>query len=155
MKKKFGAVVFAAVLCLGLTGCDLKKEAVTAGDFTEVMEEKGFEIVDSTDQFPEGSVQEVVLALNGDYQVEFYVFDSNTQAESAYEQNRENFESYSDAKSNLSTSIGNYNYYEQTDLGSGGYYVVSQVDNTMFYAAAEKEYKDEIREIMDELGYGN
>ena len=50
-----------------------------------------------------------------------------------------------------SYSIGNYNLYSLTS--NGDYMYLCRVDNTLLYIDVEDEYKDEVKDIVEELGY--
>lgn len=159
MRKRAGVVLLMAVLCVTAAGCTAKKEAITSERFEEIMDENGYELLDVTSDFPEGTVERAILAqYSGEesYELQFLEFHSKDQAESLFEQHRDTFEAYSDAKSNVSVNIGNYHYYEQTDIGGDGYfYVLSQVDHTLLFGVVDKKCKDDVKDIMDKLGYGN
>lgn len=144
----------AAVLALVLfcSGCGSSKTPITVQEFTDKTEESGFVLVDAADQFEEGSVESVLLAVGENYQLEFYVLPSTDQASSAFSQNRETFESAAGSvSSHKSVSLGNYSYFYQTT--SENFYLVSVIDSTMIYCVAPKDYADEIKTLVKELGY--
>lgn len=149
-KQIFMMLVMTAGL-FGLTGC-VKKEAVTVKEFNQVMEDAGAEIVDATDQLSDRVVKEISLAVFDDYQIEFYVLTNEDTASAVFFENRAIFEeNKGSVSSEISKSIGNYNYYALTSGGSC--YLLARVDNTMLYVVADAGDKDEITEMFKTLGY--
>ncbi len=145
-------LLYALVIALFLTACG-SKTALTNNQFIEKMESAGYQTVDAANQFGEGEVEAVSLAIKeGKYQIEFYVLPSNDQAVSAFNGNKSDFEQMKgNGASSGELSGSNYNYYGlSTDEG---YYVVSRVDNTMIFINTSAQYKDEIKEILKEIGY--
>lgn len=145
-------LVYVLVIGLFLTACG-SKTALTNDQFIEKMEAAGYQIVDASNQFGEGDVEAVTLAMMDEkYQIEFYVLPSNDQTVGAFNNNKSSFEQMKGSGASTSeVNLGNYNYY---GLSTGeGYYVVSRIDNTMIFINASAEYKDEIKEVLKELGY--
>lgn len=151
MKKRILGVLLVVGMLLVLSGCS-KKEAITADGFQSVMEDSGYTITDVTGQFKGQPVDSVQLATKDDYQIEFFVVPTVDQAQNAYNQNKSTFENEEKSSSTKkSAEMKNFSYYTMT---SGGvYYVVSRVDNTFIYLHAPEKYKDQISEIISELGY--
>jgi hypothetical protein len=151
MKSKiFFVYVIAAALFL--TACG-SKTALTNEQFLARMEAAGYQTADATDQFGEGLVEAVSLAIKEDkYQIEFYVLPSEDRAIASFNTNRDDFEMMkSSGSSSGETNIGNHNYYGLTT--KEGYYVVSRIGNTMIYVESPVEYKDEIKAVLKDLGY--
>ena len=153
MKKvyKMFAVAMMIIMSIGLTACS-NRTPVSVSDFNEIMEEKGFEIVDATGQVAPESITAISIAVNEDYQIELYEMVSDATATAIFAENKNIFEEYAEGSSlTLSKSIMNYSYYSVTNAGT--YYALSKIGNTMIYVVADVEYKDEISEILKELGY--
>jgi hypothetical protein len=145
-------ILYVLAAALFLTACG-SKTALTNEQFIEKMESAGYLIADATNQFAEGNVETVTLAMkDGVYQIEFYVLPSDDRAVAAFNASKNDFEQMKGSGSSTGeVNIGNHNYY---GLSTGeGYYVVSRIDNTMIYINASAEYKDEIKDILKELGY--
>lgn len=116
------------------------------------MEEAGYEIFDALDQFPEGSVDSILIASSPDYQIEFYVVPTVEQAQATFKENKESFELEKGAVStDSSVSLSNYSVYKQTS--NGQYYVISRVENTFIYAVTPDENKKAVNDLLDTLGY--
>jgi len=153
MKKLACLCAVILILSITITACGFKdRTALTAEQFVAKMEAEGLEIVDAADQFEEGAVDAVYLAVGENYQIEFYVVPSVDQAVSAFNSNRADFEAAkSGASSHKSAEMKNYGYYFQTT--SENYSVISRTDNTFIYVVADAAYKDEISGLISELGY--
>ena len=152
MKKKI--VLFSVIFCLllVLTGCGNKK-AITPQEFTSIAQANNYNVSDATNQFSDYSqVREVKIARNNDYQIEFYVLNSESDAKSMYEYNKSLFEAYK--ISNYSESHVDLNNYSTYSLQSSGYYMfLSRIDNTLVYVKEPVEYKSNIDEFIKKLGY--
>lgn len=151
--KKILSLLLGAVMALSLVGCGgAKKEAISANYFESILTSNGFEMVDATEQFDEGLVESVTIAVNDEYQIEFYVLPSSDQAVAAFAENKANFASMkSGGAKEVTTSLGNYSYYALTT--SEAYYVTTRIDNTFIYATVAKEHKDTVTDIIKQLGY--
>jgi len=142
------------VILFTLTGCG-DKVALTPEEFKNKMEFKEFSIQDATSQMSDYDyIEQVYLAISKDssYQIEFYELSDNDYAMAFFNNNKEIFEdSKSSSTSETSVSIGNNNKYTLTTDGS--YKVVSRIDNTVIYVNVYKDYKETVKDILDELGY--
>mgnify|MGYP004662872861 CR=1 FL=1 len=153
-KKKFTIAVVISVLTLFiLTGCGNKK-AATVETFEQVSKEHGNEIVDITDQYQKyENIEKAIISKNTDnWNVEFYILNSNDSASSMFNLNKETFEEESEgASSQTSASFGNYETYTLT---TGDYYMhLCRIDNTFLYVKVKKENKDAVKKLVKDLGY--
>ena len=154
MKKKiFILGVICFVMIFALTGCGNKKVLSTA-DFKEKVENLGYTTKDvSVLLSTYRHVSEATVAKKSDsYQVEFYVLIDEENAKTMFNTNKAIFESY---KSNISkestATLGNYSSYTLT---SGGYYMyLCRVDNTLLYLRVKDTYKEDVKLLVEELGY--
>lgn len=150
--KKVATLLLLLTLVLATAACGGDpRTPLTANAFVSKMEDAGFLVVDAADQFEEGLVEAVHLAVGENFQIEFYVVPTVDQAKRAFEENKSDFEALSGGGVTKSVSAKNYSYYTKTT--SDAYYVVSRTDNTFIYVAAEAEYKKEISDIIENLGY--
>jgi len=154
-KKAIDLIVLLLVITLALTisACSMTKPktVLTAEEFKTKMESAGMTVEDATGQFDEETLELLLIAYNDDYQIEFYMMDTNANAEQAFAGNMQNFDSLSGTKSTTTLNGSNFNYFSMT-MGDR-YAVVSRVENTFIYIDEETENKDAIKAIMDELGY--
>ena len=151
MKKIRSLIVFVSAVFL-LTCC-MNKESISPSEFKSTMESLDYEVHDATNQFSNYDyVKQVYIALNDDYQIEFYELSDEEKAEGFYKTNKSIFEGEKESGySQFNSSMGNYSKYT---LKTGGKYkVVSRIDNTVIYLNIDEEYKDKVKGILEELGY--
>lgn len=131
------------------------KVAITADKFTETLELKGFEVVDSTSAFNtqyDPDVKKGCLARTTDYKIEFYELNNEADALYMYNGNKTKFESQKGGTSSYSTiSLDNYNVCSLTT--NGKYRYICRVNNTFMYVDVPQEYMNDVKTIMNELGY--
>lgn len=91
----------------------------------------------------------------GDFQLEFYEFDSAKSAKSAStsvtsnitEIKRQNFNNC------IETRVSKTNIFNMTLRADGKYYFITRIDNTILYAYGTEESASEILSIAEDLGY--
>jgi len=155
--KKIVHLMSVIIILAMLVGCQIGSKApISADEFTTKAETAGYIVQDGVDQFPEGAVDEYLLAIKGtdeiDYQIEFAVVPTVEQAKSAYQENYDKIESKKGLFStHISVSIGNFSSYKLTT--DEKYYVISRIENTFIYVDASAEYKDEIDDFLESIGY--
>lgn len=161
MKKKLLIVLFCFIvvcsICL-LTGCSTKKNSISSEEFKSKMEEKGYTLIEATDQFPTAEyLKKVYLACDVEnqsinYQIEFYEFSDDDNAVKFFNQNKAIFEeSKSSSSIETSTSIGNNAKYTLT--ANSKYKVLSRINNTVIFVDVDSKYKDTVNDVLKELGY--
>ncbi|HAL74520.1 MAG TPA: hypothetical protein DCM45_05430 [Clostridiales bacterium] len=154
MSRKLSVLIaLLLIMTFTLTACSLMKPktVLTPEDFQTKMEAAGLAVEDATDQFEEETLDLLLIAYNDDFQIEFYVMDTDAHAEQAFAGNVQNFEELSGVKSTTKTNGSNYNTFVMT-LGEQ-YAIVSRVDNTFIYIDEQTEDRDAIKELMKTLGY--
>ena len=148
-------IVVLLIFALLLTACGNSKKALTSIEFKNIMENENFSIIDAIDQFNGFTeMKEAYIALeeNKNYQIEFYVMDSDDNAVKLYEYNKESFEASKGSMSAYTNfDLKNTNRY--TLNTNGEFKLLSRIDNTMIYLDVNSEYKDEVMNILKKLGY--
>lgn len=153
MTKKLCAVILLAITSmLILTSCG-NKTARGARSFTDFMEGKGFEVTDVTSDIGDDeSFRTAVVAENENYVIEYYILADAATAEDMFYANQVMFNDlYPTKLMSKETSGSNYNYYHFT--GGEDFCLASRVDDTMIFCIADKSFKDEILNVVKELGY--
>lgn len=146
-------LIIAAVVVFFVV-IDKEKESVSAKQFYDEMEDEGYVMVDITAQYAAYGIDEAYLAVkpNQEYQIEFYELSSISKAESMFESNKEYFKDRAGSKRVTSSyGFGNYDIYSLTS--NGDFMYLCRIDNTLLYIDVEDTYKDEVKEIIDELDY--
>ena len=80
-------LIIAAVVTIG--GClivkflNIEKESLTVKEFISIMEHNDFEVEEVTNQFDDADIEieEAYVAVGEDYQIEFYTFEDDENAE--------------------------------------------------------------------------
>lgn len=146
------AAVIAAGVFLVVKFVNVEKEALTAKEFISIMEDEDFLVGEVTDQFEDADieVEEAYVAVGDDYQIEFYTFEDEENAEMFFKVNKAKFDEDS-ASSKVSLNGKNFTSFSIT--ADGEYRFVERVDETVIYLDVDEEYKDEVKEIIEKLGY--
>lgn len=99
-------------------------------------------------------ITQVYLAIDDSYkyQIEFYELSDADYASSFYNNNKSIFEE-SKSSSAVETSVSSGNNSKYTLVTNGKYKVVSRIDNTVIYVNVDDEYKAEVKDLLEELGY--
>ena len=154
MKKKH---IIMSIICLVavlfLVGC-FTKQSITVDEFKSNMEGNGLTLNNIKEEY--GVYEEVVDAntaiLDDKYQVEFYTFTDEVSSQGFYETRINEFVPIeSTYKEKYNETGSNYNIYSLTT--EDVYVYISRVDKTLLYINVNKEYKDEIKDLIEKLGY--
>lgn len=146
-------LVIAAVVVFFVV-IDKEKEYMSAKEFYDEMEDEGYVMVDITAQYAAYGIDEAYLAVkpNQEYQIEFYELSSVSKAESMFESNKDYFKERAGSKRVTSSyGFGNYDIYSLTS--NGDFMYLCRIDNTLLYIDVDDSYKNEVKEIIDELDY--
>lgn len=155
MKKKILIICGIVILTFIFTACG-NKTAIDVNTFISTMESQDFYIKDVTDQYAGYEVfTSATLAINptSEYQIEFYTFVNDDMAKDSFNVTKKNqIEPYEEgSSSNVSVNTDKYSKYALT--ANGQYMFISRIDNTMVYVKAPDSYKDEVKKLIDKLGY--
>jgi len=128
---------------------------LSANEFTIIMEEKGFEVVDITEESElyEDIVKLMLRVDDSQFLMGFWKFFTNEDAQRVFFNTRQNaihdliggFESYSEV------NLPNFNRY--TRRAGGHFVVLSRIDNTYIFISTNEEDREIANSIMSELGY--
>ena len=151
--KKVGIILTIVVMTFWLTGCGTKN-VKTTNDFIALAEDSNL----STKNVKEGqyasdnTIKEGYVAYNNNWQIEFYVLDTEATASSNFDTNVKIFE---DSKGNSSSyvSVEGKNYEAYTLTSNGQYMYICRVENTFIYANVSEEYKDDVNAFIKSFGY--
>lgn len=150
--KKIKYLVFLILVPL-LAACSMKKEAIDEDQFIKIMKSEGFEVVNIEHQFEQyGYYEEVLVATNENYRIDFYELEDESYAKKLYNKNKQTIESGIEGKYvNTDSDLINNSKYTLTNKGI--YTVISRVDDTIIYLSVSSDYKNEVQEILKKLGY--
>ena len=152
------AIVVVVLITIGgvvFTKLNKEKPSIDAQTFKTTMEEKGYQLADAKSQFSEYDyIEKVYLAADSkfSYQIEFYQLVDNDNANQFYITNMTKFEN-SKSSSSIETTVNGKNYSKYTLLSNGKYMVISVINNTAIYVNVDESHKEEVDNILNELGY--
>lgn len=146
------AVIIGAISIIG-NAVNAEKNPITTEQFKSTMKDKGFTIYSAKSQFSEYDyIEDVYIAQKSNYQIEFYELSDSETASMFYNNNKEIFESSkSTVASQSNKDLKNSSKYVLQS--NGKYMVVSRIDNTVVYLSVSDTYKDEVKNLLDEIGY--
>lgn len=153
--KKLTAGTMIMVVLLSAVSCGLfeKKEPISAEDFTVAMENEGYTVEDVTaDMKDQPKVVKCLIALSDNYQIEYYETKDEANARSMFSINKEQFESEFGGTGASKREVNINNQAKFTMNSNDMYYFLSQIDNTIIYLKIDKEYKDEVNQILKSIG---
>lgn len=139
-----------------VTGCGEEKVAVAPDSFISTMESVGATINDQTEVMAEvSSATSVQIAyVEGEYQIEYYEFAEETDAQYLFEASKEQLETAAESASGVAkSSVSMDNHGKYTINMNGTYVVISRIDNTVIYATTSSDNKDTMKELLEQMGY--
>lgn len=151
MKKKILAITLLLITLL-LTGCGDVKASLQDDEFKITMEERDFTVSDKTKKVQEDNktVELAYTATKKDksYKVKYYSFKSEQAAQAFYAKEKQAFGGIG-----ATTDLDISNFQKYTQTYNDKYGVVSRISNTVVYVKANKEYKEEIKKLLLDIGY--
>ena len=151
MKKQKLLITLLTCICmLFATGCVIQKEVKTMSDFTSSTQVSTVETKDILEEVDNPDVKEAISAYSGnDWKVDFYVMNSEEDAEEFFNTIKEKYEN----KTGTKTSFTGLNYSQYTYKYLETYSSFGYVENTVYYGYTEFNFKDEINKVINDLGY--
>ncbi len=151
--KKLISVILLILIALTFGACGQERVPQSVEGFQSLMTEAGYELYDATLTTDTGSkANSVLLALDENYTIEYYNFIDDATAEYSFNSNKEIFENENTTKVMVKElSFNDYDYYSYSSTDN--FYMVSRINNTMLYCVADKEYREDIVEVAEMLGY--
>jgi hypothetical protein len=153
MKKILYLVPLLLIVLVLVSGCENKKP-ITAETFQEVMEKREYKVLDYTESYSDAGVKKVLESadMENNFGIKYFEFNSEDEAKDFYEFHQDFLDNNNAVKkSQIKTEMNNYQKYTLT--ADDQLYVLSRIDNTLVTVDAPKRYKDDIKEVLKELGY--
>ncbi len=152
MKKK----LLLGILLIGLlfiTGCTAK-EKLEPSNFKKIMEKKGFIVTEQTGvAIAEGGNVDVSYKAESPdqrYVINFYEFDGEVSAQGFYAKKQAELGS---TGSQVYTELNLGNYSKYTMIYHERFAAISRVSNTVVYVDTEKNYQEEVKQLLLDIGY--
>jgi len=157
--KKIFAIVIVVVLVVFLTCTILRilsnnRQAISSTKFSSIMQNLGYSVLEDTISEGISGVEECYIAssANGDYQIEFRKFDTETSAVNFYLTNRNYLSSYGGEEAKNKYYVGN-TYLTFERISDTAYGVVGRVKNTTIYVDATSTNSVEIKKAIKKLKF--
>lgn len=147
--------IFLIVMLVGLVGCSLveNKVKLSLSEFKEKMESNDFIVMNASALFPtQEHVEGIYIAQKDEYQIEFFDLNSSENATKMFNSNKSIFDQdKSEFSTSSSINLGNFSSYT---LKTGGKFkYISKIDDTMIYLNVDEVYEEEVKLILEGLGY--
>lgn len=138
----FTSLLAVFVLCFFILSKTIlkPKTPLDVDAFTEKMEMHDFTV--------EEIREDSLCAYNQNFELYFYIFDTEEDAKANYNRVKETFEGKINGNYSVVSGLGSYRLKTETH-----FYFVSCVENTLLVTAAPVEYAEEIKDIQDVLDY--
>jgi hypothetical protein len=150
MKKLLG-VVLCLVILVAFAGCG-SKTAITPAQFSDAVGGYGFSVSDALNEEDKALYDTMLYAEKGGDKLLFLVVRDAENPKSIFEGLKSQVEDLKGAV-NASTSVSGGNSGKYTMTSGGKFYAVSQIGQTLIYTESDDGSKDEIKDILKELGY--
>ena len=144
-----------ALLILGIKVATEEKTPITTVEFIDKAREKGLVPADASNQAVQYDyVKKAYIAVeeNNKYQIEFYELSDEEMAKAFFNNNVEVIKT-KEGSVTARNEINISNYSKYTSSSTGKCMVVSRIGNTVIYLNVADEYKDTVKNILEELGY--
>ena len=152
MKKKILSTILLIAVLL-VTGCTTK-EKLEPSNFKKIMEKQGFTVTDQTGiaLSEVGNVEVSYKAESADkrYVINFYEFDGEASAQGFYAKKQVELAS---TGSQVYTELNLGNYSKYTMIYHERFAAISRVSNTVICVDTEKNYQEEVKQLLLDIGY--
>lgn len=152
MNKKF---IFITLFICGLffiSGCNKNIDSFTYDKFKSSCDELDYIITDSSNSVTDNNekVKNVYLANKGEIQLEFYIFNSESDAKDVFELDKQVFKEFVSSTSK-EEDIKEKGYRVYSLITSSEYMYVKQIEDTLISLRCPVEYYNDARELIKSL----
>lgn len=148
MKKVYKLIVIAFFF-LAISGCG--KKEISPETFEASMKELNYYVLDAKGELENlDYISSALIAVNSNYQIEFYDFVDKEHAATFYGNNKLKFDDEEEATKKEESGINYVKYtYESEDV----YKIIEVIGKTVIYSNANKTYKENLNRALENLGY--
>jgi len=167
--KKLSVIALLLVTVLLLASCgkavdEIKekvsdKPAITTEQLVEKVEKAGLYYEDNTEDYASYDYVEKVITVakldgaNVLWQFDFIEASEEKYSKGMFETNKKTFEDgSSDNSTKSSVNLANYSTFKMETKGSSFRYLC-RIDNTLVYVDIDSDYKDEVVDFLEDIGY--
>lgn len=144
-------VLLFSMMVFCLTGCG-EKEFLNSETFETTIKEKSYFTYDATENHEGVSKGMVAMSPDMMYQLEYYETADETSAVSLYDKIYQSATS-TKASGDADTTEEDANYKKYTLTTANSYIVISRIENTIIYVNSSVDQKDNVNNVLTELGY--
>lgn len=146
-------IIYVILIMIILVGCGKSNEVMTAKEFKNIMEEKGFTVIDQTDSAADHTYQKIYVAVDEEkYSFEYYFMKDDNSANVVYKYAVDNLQATYDLESTAKISEnGSENHFDYKVSASDYYCEVIQNENTVLYVTAYSDREEDAKKIISEL----
>lgn len=137
------------VLLIFTCACSIK-HSLSSDNFQEKMEDKGFTVQDTTEVSDAEFIKKELVALRKEYQIYYFESPTEDKGKELYNINKSNISNSNKVKIDEKNS-SNFDRLKATSNKKVFYTV--RIGNTVIYVEAEIKYKNEIKNILKDIGY--
>ena len=149
-------VVFFTIVFLIVKAATKPKPVATTAQVNDLLTSRGYTVEDSTERYktgsPGGGIVNVLTVKQGKFVYQFFVFESNKYAQRGWDAVTTDMSKHK-TTSSIKTKGFHGNFIYRTILDKDDYYYLVRVGTTLAYATGSETDKQEILDIMTELGY--
>lgn len=151
-------VMIVAIAIILLYMLSTNKKIITSDEFIELSSKLGYNTSRSNETTP-ATIIEFWTAQKNDYEINFHVTMPNIDkkakkiiTDNYFNQIKEEYEKFKDSSSKEEYhSYGNFSKYT---LSTDEFYIkVTKIDNTIMFTKVPVQYKDDIINLFNQLGY--
>jgi len=153
MKRIIG-VALIVIIALSLVACGgfTPREVISAEEFTTIMTGEGHFVEELFYDDIISGLQTLLLADLGDFDVEFFVLETDARAREVYNQIKRNLEDgRGRTSSHRETNLANFSRFIQTT--DGRFEALSRVENTLVFISASAADRSAAEAVLELLGY--
>lgn len=131
---------------------NVTKDSITGEKFAVIMEKNGFDVSEKKNEFlgPYIKLDKAYVAEKDDYEIEFYTFKNESSAEEFFNTQKRKLDS-DNARTRVDFSGKNFATFNIET--NGRYKFLERVDKTVICLNVDKDYKDDVKDAVKDLGY--
>lgn len=150
--RKYLTLFIVIISVIILTGCNiLNKEAISVDTFINTVEKKEYQVTDYLNQDFTLGVKNAAEATVDGILVSFFELNDSKTAKNWFDSYKKSFEDNSTGA--ITTTVNGQNYSSFSITEKKNYVYIVYVDNTFLQVMTTENKKDEVKELLKELGY--
>ena len=153
MKRKILLLGAFILTLMVMTGCTVKKDAITSDEFISQAEGSGLKCDDVTNEYSDNSkIKKATYAEHeAGWSVYFFALDSQQSAKSLFGKNKKRLES--EAQGGNTTFIDTSSYESYRVKVKNEYYYICYIGDTFLSIHVDKKHESEVKAFCDKIGY--